>query len=93
MKQYGFFVDISRCTGCKTCMMACKDYKDIGPNQNLRRVYEYTGGDWKQEGNTWRPDVFAYFGQQVDDQCDADVSAVDECRHGAKQGQQYQQEN
>ena len=61
MKQYGFFVDISRCTGCKTCMMACKDYKDIGPNQNLRRVYEYTGGDWKQEGNTWRPDVFAYY--------------------------------
>ena len=42
-------------------MMACKDYKDIGPNQNLRRVYEYTGGDWKQEGNTWRPDVFAYY--------------------------------
>ena len=48
MKQYGFFIDISRCTGCKTCALACKDYKDIGPNQNFRRVYEYTGGNWKK---------------------------------------------
>ncbi|EAB5473335.1 dimethyl sulfoxide reductase subunit B, partial [Salmonella enterica] len=25
--QYGFFIDSSRCTGCKTCELACKDYK------------------------------------------------------------------
>lgn len=25
MTQYGFFVDVSKCTGCKTCMVACKD--------------------------------------------------------------------
>ena len=48
MKQYGFFIDISRCTGCKTCTLACKDYKELGPNQNFRRVYEYTGGNWKK---------------------------------------------
>ncbi|EET8844659.1 dimethylsulfoxide reductase [Escherichia coli] len=23
--QYGFFIDSSRCTGCKTCELACKD--------------------------------------------------------------------
>ncbi|EFJ1599429.1 hypothetical protein AC445_004895 [Escherichia coli] len=22
--QYGFFIDSSRCTGCKTCELACK---------------------------------------------------------------------
>ena len=26
--QYGFFIDSSRCTGCKTCELACKDFKD-----------------------------------------------------------------
>lgn len=29
--QYGFFIDSSRCTGCKTCELACKDFKDLGP--------------------------------------------------------------
>ncbi|HBQ7566462.1 TPA: 4Fe-4S binding protein, partial [Klebsiella pneumoniae] len=23
--QYGFFIDSARCTGCKTCELACKD--------------------------------------------------------------------
>ncbi|HBR4307508.1 TPA: 4Fe-4S binding protein, partial [Klebsiella pneumoniae] len=22
--QYGFFIDSARCTGCKTCELACK---------------------------------------------------------------------
>ncbi|MDF3007674.1 MAG: dimethyl sulfoxide reductase, partial [Enterobacter kobei] len=22
--QYGFYIDSSRCTGCKTCELACK---------------------------------------------------------------------
>ena len=26
--QYGFFFDARRCTGCKTCVLACKDYRD-----------------------------------------------------------------
>ncbi|HEE0140252.1 dimethylsulfoxide reductase, partial [Citrobacter sp. wls715] len=24
--QYGFFIDSARCTGCKTCELACKDF-------------------------------------------------------------------
>jgi len=31
--QYGFFIDSSRCTGCKTCELACKDYKDLTPER------------------------------------------------------------
>ena len=31
--QYGFFIDSSRCTGCKTCELACKDFKDLGPER------------------------------------------------------------
>ena len=33
--QYGFFIDSSRCTGCKTCELACKDYKDLDAGSQL----------------------------------------------------------
>ena len=46
--QYGFFIDSSRCTGCKTCELACKDYKDLTPEVSFRRIYEYAGGDWQE---------------------------------------------
>ena len=36
--QYGFFIDSSRCTGCKTCELACKDFKDLGPEVSFRRI-------------------------------------------------------
>ena len=78
MKQYGFFIDISRCTGCKTCTLACKDYKELGPNQNFRRVYEYTGGNWKKEGETWRPDVFAYYVSMACNHCE-DPACIPVC--------------
>lgn len=44
MAQYGFYFDNSRCTGCRTCTMACKDYKDLGQSIALRKVYDYEGG-------------------------------------------------
>ena len=44
MTQYAFYFDGTRCTECKTCMFACKDYKDTDVDVNLRRVYEITGG-------------------------------------------------
>ncbi len=41
--QYGFFIDSARCTGCKTCELACKDYKNLTPEVSFRRIYEYAG--------------------------------------------------
>lgn len=51
--QYGFFIDSSRCTGCKTCELACKDYKDLTPEVSFRRIYEYAGGDWQEDNGVW----------------------------------------
>lgn len=51
--QYGFFIDSARCTGCKTCELACKDYKNLTPDVSFRRIYEYAGGDWQEDNGVW----------------------------------------
>ncbi len=48
MTQLGFFVDASKCSGCKTCAVACKDAHNLPVGMNFRKVHEYAGGNWKQ---------------------------------------------
>ena len=45
MSQQAFYFDGTRCTGCNTCQMACKDYKNIDLGISFRHVYEVTIGD------------------------------------------------
>ena len=54
MTQMGFFLDKTRCTGCHTCVVACKDWHDIdaGP-VNLIRVRETEEGRF--------PDLFVSY--------------------------------
>ena len=55
MTQMGFYFDQTRCTGCFTCSVACKDWNDIdaGP-VNWCRIHAIEEGKF--------PDVFvAYF--------------------------------
>lgn len=63
MKQLGFFIDTSKCTGCKTCTVACKDAHNLPEGVNFRRVLEYAGGSWRQDRMTgaWHQNVFAYY--------------------------------
>ena len=42
--QYAFYFDSSKCTGCKTCQVACKETYKLGVNNLYRRVFEYQGG-------------------------------------------------
>ena len=62
MSQLGFYIDITKCTGCKTCVVACKDKNDLEPGRNFRTVHAYEEGSWRQDRATgaWHQDVLAY---------------------------------
>lgn len=44
MGQLGFYYDMTGCTGCKTCQIACNDKNDLKVGTLYRKVDEYEGG-------------------------------------------------
>lgn len=71
MTQYGFYFNSARCTGCKTCELACKDYKDLSPTIAFRKVYDYEGGAWiSDEAGSYMSDVYAYHVSLACNHCD-----------------------
>ena len=71
MAQYGFYFDSSRCTGCKTCEMACKDYKDLDQSLAFRVVYDYEGGSFTGKNGVYYQDVFSYHVSSACNHCDS----------------------
>jgi DMSO reductase iron-sulfur subunit len=62
LKRPAFCLDSRICTGCKTCMVACRDKNDLPAGVRWRRVVEYAGGEWLPlPDGTFRQDVFAYY--------------------------------
>lgn len=62
LKRPAFHIDLGTCTGCKTCMIACKDKHDLPEGSKWRRVSEYGGGSWVPRADgTFTQDVFAYY--------------------------------
>ncbi|MDR0309049.1 MAG: dimethylsulfoxide reductase subunit B [Coriobacteriales bacterium] len=82
MTQYGFYFDSSRCTGCKTCELACKDYKDLDQTTAFRVVYDYEGGSFSGSGNQLSQDVFSYHVSRACNHCDEPACLV-ACPSGA----------
>ena len=82
MKQYGFYVDTTRCTGCKTCTVSCKDKNDSPLDVSFRRVYEYGAGEWIEENGTWRQNVNGYYVSISCNHC-ANPACVKACPTGA----------
>lgn len=81
--QYGFYFDSARCTGCKTCVLACKDYKDLDAATAFRHVYDYEGGSWERlDDGAWLQDSFVYHVSLSCNHCAAPV-CVQVCPTGA----------
>lgn len=44
IEQYGFFVDLTRCIGCWTCAVACRDWNRRGTSPSRREVKTFESG-------------------------------------------------
>jgi len=49
LKQLGFYINQSLCTGCKACSVACKDKNNLDVGINFRRVYTFEEGTFMEQ--------------------------------------------
>ena len=82
MTQYGFYYDNSRCTGCRTCEMACKDYHDLPQTCSYRHVFDYEGGDTTLEDGVVKCAAYMYHVSAACNHCE-EPACIDSCPFGA----------
>lgn len=62
--QYYFYFDQTRCMGCQTCVVACKDWQQLKPGRaKLRNLHDKEEGSW--------PEVRTYIAVYSCNHCDS----------------------
>lgn len=87
MTQLGFMFNSTRCSGCKTCQVSCKERYSL-PVENLwRKVYEYQGGAWVPHEETGWYTADGIFGYRISIACNhcLEPACVANCPTGAMQ--------
>ena len=77
-KQYAFYFDAEKCSGCKTCQIACKDKNNLDIGILWRRVYEVSKGEWSGENGVWSNNIKTYNISLACNHCE-DPICVDVC--------------
>ena len=77
-ERYAFHINLSACSGCKTCQVACKDKNDLNQGQLWRRVYEIEGGEWQKENGAWDRLPWSYYISMSCNHC-SDPECVKAC--------------
>ena len=87
--QYGFYFDSARCTGCKTCELACKDSKNLPKSVTYRKVIDYEGGEWVEcDKGVWEQSAYAYHLSVACNHCSRPV-----CTEVCPTGAMHKEEN
>ena len=79
----GFYFDNARCTGCRTCVMACMDFHALEAGHLYRRVIDCEGGETAcGVDGTCTTDAFAYHVSLACNHCDQ-PACMEVCPTGA----------
>lgn len=75
MTQLGFAFNANECTGCKACVIACKDEHDLPAGVKLRRVLTAETGSWdvSVEGTVAPCGIFSFSVSVSCNHCDNPV--------------------
>ncbi|MEA1961395.1 MAG: DMSO/selenate family reductase complex B subunit [Bacillota bacterium] len=75
MTQLGFYFDMTKCTGCRTCQIACKDKNELPVGTLFRMVKTFEGGKY--------PNPWVYHLSMTCNHC-ADPQCVKNCPTGCR---------
>ena len=60
-QQLAFYFEQNHCVGCDTCQIACKGKHNLPVGQLFRKVYEVSGGAFRERDGAIIPEVYAFW--------------------------------